>query len=183
MGEPYRTLLGHFRYEVGHHYWDVLVRDGGELFGCRALFGDDSEDYEAALKRHYDIGPPMDWQQRYVSSYASVHPWEDFAETWAHYLHIVDTLEMAGNFGIQVRPAVGDSHNLSTDIDFDPYASADFQRIVDAWLPFVFAINSVSRAMGMRDIYPFILAPPVIEKLTFIHRLVQRVREGRKPSN
>ena len=177
MGEPYRTLLGHFRHEVGHHYWDLLVRDGDHLSACRSLFGDDGEDYQMALQHHYQNGPPVDWQERYVSAYASVHPWEDFAETWAHYLHVVDTLEMAGNFGIQVSPKVDQSDGLSALIDFDPYTIADFQRVVDAWLPFVFAMNSVSRAIGARDMYPFILAPPVIEKLTFIHGLIQRVRE------
>lgn len=129
-----------------------------------------------ALQRHYDEGPPADWQQRYVSAYASVHPWEDFAETWAHYLHIVDTLEMAANFGIQVNPSIGASDGLSARIDFAPYMTADFTKIVNAWLPFVFAINGVSRAIGARDLYPFVLAPPVIEKLTFIHGLVQHAR-------
>jgi hypothetical protein len=176
MGEPYRTLLGHFRHEVGHHFWDLLVRDGGQLESCRALFGDDRGNYEEALQRHYKEGPPQDWQQRYVSAYATVHPWEDFAETWAHYLHIVDTLEMAANFGIEVRPAVDGSGGLSAQIDFDPYDVADFRRVVDNWLPFVFAVNSVNRAIGLRDMYPFIIAPPVIEKMSFIHRLVQSVR-------
>jgi hypothetical protein len=91
LAEPYRSLLGHFRHEVGHHYWDVLVRDGGRLEQCHAAFGDDSLAYEEALKRHYQHGPPADWPERFVSAYATSHPWEDFAETWAHYLHIVDT--------------------------------------------------------------------------------------------
>jgi hypothetical protein len=174
MGEPYRTLLGHFRHEVGHHFWDLLVRDGGQLSPFRNLFGDERAEYVAALQRYYHDGPPPDWQQRYVSAYAAAHPWEDFAETWAHHLHIVDTLEMAGHFGIRVQPAADKSGGLSTRIEFDPYTTPDFKRIVDAWLPFVFAMNSVSRAMGARDMYPFILAAPVIEKLTFIHELVQR---------
>ncbi|MBR0933419.1 putative zinc-binding metallopeptidase [Bradyrhizobium jicamae] len=177
MGEPYRTLLGHFRHEVGHHYWDLLVRDGGELAGCRLLFGDETLDYQAALERHYRQGPPSDWRDRFVSGYASVHPWEDFAETWAHYLHIIDTLEMAGNFGIRVAPAVGASEGMAARIDFDPYAIIDFDRVVASWLPFVFAMNSVNRAIGSKDLYPFVLAPPVIEKLRFVHRLVRR-RKG-----
>jgi hypothetical protein len=176
MGEPYRTLLGHFRHEVGHHFWDLLVHDGGQLDACRALFGDDNADYQVALQRHYKEGPPLDWQERYVSAYATVHPWEDFAETWAHYLHIVDTLEMAANFGIEVRPAADRSGSLSAAIHFDPYQVADFRPVVDAWLPFVFAMNSVNRAIGLRDMYPFIIAPPVIEKLAFIHDLVQASR-------
>ena len=172
MGEPYRTLLGHFRHEVGHHYWDVLVRDAGKLEPCRAVFGDDSQDYGEALKRHYDQGTPPGWKQHFVSAYATTHPWEDFAETWAHYLHIVDTLEMASAFGMQVDPLLDTNGELSARIDFDPYQADSIERIVKAWLPFVFAMNSVSRAMGERDLYPFVLAPDVVKKLGFIHDLV-----------
>jgi hypothetical protein len=176
MREPYRTLLGHFRHEVGHYFWDVLVRDGGWLDDCRALFGDDSEDYGAALQRHYEQGAPPDWQDRFVSAYASTHPWEDFAETWAHYLHIVDTLEMANAFGVSVNPKVDTNDELTTEVDFDPHAAGDFQRVVDAWLPLSFAMNSLNRCMGAPDLYPFVLSPPVIEKLGFIHRIVHERR-------
>ena len=172
MGEPYRTLLGHFRHEVGHHYWDILVRDAGKLEACRAIFGDDSQDYEEALKRHYAEGSPPGWPERFVSSYATTHPWEDFAETWAHYLHIVDTLDMANAFGMQVQPLLDNSGELTARIDFDPYAAQSIQQIIDVWLPFVFAMNSMNRAMGMKDLYPFVLAPPVVTKLGFIHDLV-----------
>jgi hypothetical protein len=175
MGEPYRTLLGHFRHEVGHYFWDVLVRDGGKLAACRAVFGDDSIDYGQALQRHYAEGAPPDWQQTHVSAYATMHPWEDFAETWAHYLHIVDTLEMGAEFGIQVRPKVDAGGELTARIRFNPYDAADFETIVNAWLPFAFAMNSVNRAMGMRDLYPFILSPAVVAKLGFIHALVRDV--------
>ena len=179
MGEPYRTLLGHFRHEVGHYFWDVLVRDGGKLEACRAVFGDDFVDYGESLQRHYAEGPPADWQQNFVSAYATTHPWEDFAETWAHYLHIVDTLEMAAEFGIEVHPAADRIGTLSARVAFDPYVASDFGAIVGAWLPFTFAINSVNRAMGLRDLYPFILSPAVIAKLGFIHDLVQGVATGR----
>ena len=104
MHEPYRTLLGHFRHEIGHYYWDRLVRDGKKLDAARAVFGDDRVDYNEALKAHYANGAQPDWQHNFVTSYATAHPWEDFAETWAHYLHIVDTLEMASAFGLQIRP-------------------------------------------------------------------------------
>jgi hypothetical protein len=172
MGEPYRTLIGHFRHEVGHHYWDVLVRDQGKLEACRAMFGDDSADYGEALQRHYAEGAPANWQERFVSAYATTHPWEDFAETWAHYLHIVDTLEMASAFGLQIHPAVKASAAMSARIDFDPYAAETVAPIMAAWFPFVFAMNGVNRAMGNRDLYPFVLPPPVIAKLGFIHDLV-----------
>jgi len=174
MGEPYRTLLGHFRHEVGHHYWDLLVRDGGQLDACRVLFGDDREDYAEALRAHYEHGAPSDWHAHFVSAYATTHPWEDFAETWAHYLHIVDTLEMASEFGMQVKPSLDRLGGLSAAIDFDPYIAEDFEKIANAWFPFVFAMNSVNRAMGVSDLYPFILSPAVLRKLGFIHGLVQR---------
>src|SRR6202012_1263794 len=92
------------------------------------LSGDDSRDYQSALEQHYRDGPPPDWQEHYVSAYASVHPWEDFAETWAHYLHIVDTLEMAGNFGMRVKPLTQGGAELLTDLNFDPYSVVDFSR-------------------------------------------------------
>lgn len=172
MGEPYRTLLGHFRHEVGHYYWDLLVRDGGRLDACRAVFGDDAIDYEAALKAHYEQGVPADWQESYISAYATTHPWEDFAETWAHYLHIVDTLEMARAFGIEVRPRIDETGDISTTTDLDIGAGTDIRRIVEAWIPLCFALNSVNRCLGQSDLYPFVLSPAVIDKLGFMHRLV-----------
>jgi hypothetical protein len=172
MGEPYRTLLGHFRHEVGHHYWDILVRDAGKLDACRAIFGDDREDYQAALKRHYDLGAPANWQDNFVSAYATTHSWEDFAETWAHYFHIVDTLEMASSFGMSLKPRLDAGGALGVSIDFDPYESNDIQQIIGAWLPFVLAMNSVNRAIGRGDLYPFVLGTPVINKLAFVHALI-----------
>jgi hypothetical protein len=119
MGEPYRTLLGHFRHESGHHFWNLLVRDAGRLDACRAVFGDDSIDYNEALQRHYKEGTPPDWQNSFVSAYATTHPWEDFAETWAHYLHILDTLEMASAFRMRVQPEVARTEDLDADIDLE----------------------------------------------------------------
>jgi hypothetical protein len=179
LAEPYRSLLGHFRHEVGHHYWDILVRDGGKLEECRAAFGDDSQDYEAALKRHYEQGAPADWTERFVSAYATSHPWEDFAETWAHYLHIVDTLETASAFGLRIKPAIDMDGAHSARLDFDPYVTGTIDEIIDAWAPFVIAMNSVNRAMGRPDLYPFVLAPAVIEKLRFVHDLVRGAAAGK----
>ncbi len=177
MGEPYRTLLGHFRHEVGHYYWDRLVRDGGRLDACRAVFGDDSQDYDQALQRHYAEGAPANWQENYVHQRLCDHaPWEDFAETWAHYLHIVDTLEMAGAFGVRVDPSSTTDGELEASVDFDPYKAGDVQQLIDAWLPLTFALNSLNRGMGQADLYPFVLSPAVIEKLGFIHHLVHARR-------
>ena len=170
MGEPYRTLLGHFRHEIGHYFWDRLVAgDSGRLEEFRVSFGDDRQDYGEALKRHYDEGAPPNWQDNYISMYAAMHPWEDFAETWAHYLHIVDTLETAGAFGLKVKPRRARSV-LAAAIDFDPY-KAGLERLIDAWLPVEFATNSMNRSMGLTDLYPFLLSPKVIEKLGYIHAL------------
>ena len=172
MGEPYRTLLGHFRHEIGHFYWDKLVRDGGQLAECRAVFGDDTADYEAALKAHYEKGVPANWRADYISSYATTHAWEDFAETWAHYLHIVDSLEMARAFGMSVSPRADETGALTVDADVDVYGVEDFAPLVNAWVPLSFALNSINRCMGQSDLYPFIISPKVVEKLGFIHRLV-----------
>jgi hypothetical protein len=178
MGEPYRTLLGHFRHEIGHYFWNVLVRSDPSLEGFRAVFGDERQDYGQALQAHYASGPKEDWQDEYVSAYAGAHPWEDFAETWAHYLHIVDTLETASAFGMRVRPRVTRGSELAADVNFDPHQEADLNRLVTVWLPLTFAVNSLNRSMGQPDLYPFVLSPAVIGKLAFIHERI-RAASGR----
>jgi hypothetical protein len=180
MGEPYRTILGHFRHEVGHFYWDVLVRDGNRLAECRTVFGNDEEDYGEALQRHYDRGVPSNWQENYISSYATTHAWEDFAETWAHYLHIIDTLEMARSLGMTIRPAVDKAGVLAADAQVDLYQPGEFAPLMRTWLPLSFAMNSVNRCMGQTDLYPFVLSPAVEKKLGFIHWLLHEGRAGTK---
>jgi hypothetical protein len=175
MCEPYRTLLGHFRHEIAHYLWEHLVANGPRLAEFRGIFGDERQDYAMALSRYYAEGPPADWPERFVTGYASSHPWEDFAETWAHYLHMVDTLETAGAFGLGVKPKLRDEA-LGTVIDFDPH-HAELDKLISAWLPLTFAVNSINRSMGMPDIYPFHLAPAVIFKLAFVHRTIQAKSE------
>jgi hypothetical protein len=172
MHEPYRTLVGHFRHEVAHYYWDVLVRDGGFVEVCRATFGDETANYEEALKAYYAKGAPPDWQDNFISAYATSHPWEDFAETWAHYLHIVDTLEMARAFGMYVHPRLASSGELDAQVDFDPYLVREASPLIDTWIPLSNALNGLNRTMGLPDLYPFILSPPVVKKLSVIHDLV-----------
>ncbi len=173
MHEPYRTLLGHFRHEIAHYYWDRLVRDGPALDGFRQVFGDERDDYNEALKRHYKDGAPPDWREHYVSAYATSHPWEDFAETFAHYLHIVDTLDTAEAFGVEIHPRnVSEADALSAEVHFEPYHTRSIETLVNAWVPLTFALNSLNRSMGLGDLYPFILSRAVIEKLGFIHDLV-----------
>jgi hypothetical protein len=166
LGEPYRTVLGHFRHEVGHYYWPLLVGEASARERCRELFGDEREDYRAALERHYEHGPPPDWSQRFVSAYATMHPWEDWAETFAHYLHIWDTLQTAGAYGVKVHGA-------------HPAPDADgFRALLDDWLPLTYALNALSRSMGRDDLYPFVLPAPVVDKLAFVH---ERVTAARRP--
>jgi hypothetical protein len=172
MHEPYRTLLGHFRHEIGHYFWDRLLRDRGRLDACRALFGDDRQDYAQALQTYYNNGAPADWQSRFVSAYATSHPWEDFAETWAHYLHIVDTLEIARAFGLSTHPRLTRGDELDASVEFDPYRAPGMVPLIDSWLPLSLALNSLNRAMGQSDLYPFVLSQPAIDKLGFVHDLV-----------
>ena len=168
MGEPYRTLLGHFRHEIAHYFWDHLVASSPAIDEFRQLFGDERQDYQEALQRHYANGAPSDWVQRYVTPYASAHPWEDFAETWAHYFHMVDTLETATAFGLRLRPEIATQAGLEAVMDFDPHL-AHMDRIINSWLPLTFAVNSINRSMGQPDLYPFVLSPAVISKLAFVH--------------
>jgi hypothetical protein len=173
MDEPYRTILGHFRHESGHYYWERLIRDGEWLAPWREMFGDEREDYGQALERNYQEGPPSDWPDHFVSAYAAAHPWEDWAECWAHYLHIVDTLETAYQYGLSIRPVSGNEDPSAVRPDFDAYREPDFDAIVEHWFPLTFALNSLNRSMGHEHAYPFVLSPPVIEKLRFVHRVVR----------
>jgi hypothetical protein len=174
MGEPYRTLLGHLRHEIGHHYWDLLVDTDAERDGYRALFGDESQDYSAALQRHYTQGPPPGWQQSFVSSYATAHPWEDFAETWAHFIHITDTLETAATFNLETAPKADDT--LAAEVHFDPYRAGSAHQLVTSWVPVAALVNSLNRSMGTPDAYPFVLSEPVTAKLDYMLGLCGRAR-------
>jgi hypothetical protein len=187
MGESYRTLLGHFRHELGHFYWDRLIRDDPpRLEAFRRLFGDERSDYAAALQRHYGDGAPADWQAYHISAYAASHPWEDWAESWAHYLHITDTLEMvhALNFPLgQLEPAdanslaAGDTAQGSMpSVPEDKPAVESFDRILERWLVLSLACNSINRCMGLPDLYPFVISPGAAAKLAFVHETVAMVR-------
>ena len=177
MHERYRTLIGHFRHEVGHYYWDVLIAGNEKnLTDFRQLFGNDEEDYQAALQRHYKTGPPKDWQQRYISEYATTHAWEDWAETWAHYLHLLDMLETAYTFGMRIAPPLDEQHMMSLEANFDPYREPDMERIIAACVPLSFAVNTLNRGMGRKDLYPFVINAAVREKLAFVHRVVRSYR-------
>jgi hypothetical protein len=167
MGEPYRTMLGHLRHETGHYYWPVLVERAARLDEFRALFGDERADYGEAMSQHYARGPAPGWENDHVSAYATMHPWEDWAESFAHYLHIRDTLQTAAAYGIRIdAPEDALSTNPSVDTDHEP-----FQMILADWLPLTYALNAVNRSMGRDDLYPFVLSPTVVEKLAWVHRV------------
>ena len=182
MHEPYRTLLGHLRHEVGHYYWDRLIWDSPWLDDFRTLFGDERESYADALKRHYDNGAPPDWDQRFVSTYASSHPWEDWAETWAHYLHIEDTLVTALSFGLGAGDVEIDTEPFTKDVLWQPdvEGASEFLEFVNAWVELTGVLNELSRSMGVHDFYPFVLNRPVVAKLQFIHCVVREARAARR---
>lgn len=172
LREPYRTLLGHFRHESGHYYWDRLIRDSKWLDGFRKLFGDEREDYAAALKRHYEQGPRPDWQQQFVSAYASVHPWEDWAESWAHYLHMTDALETAADAGLSLRPKRPGQPKLKSAPDPHDDNPEPFDKLINSWYPLTYLLNNLNRGLGLPDGYPFVLSPPAVKKLRFVHYVV-----------
>jgi hypothetical protein len=183
FGEPYRTLLGHFRHEIGHYYWDLLVAGKPVLERFRARFGDERESYGDALERNYERPCSFNWSERYVSAYAASHPWEDWAETFAHYLHIRDTLQTAANFGLHVSPsapAVAPRDGKLATQASEEVAQRDFASVIAEWLPLTYAFNAANRSMGKEDLYPFILAKQVIDKLAFVHQLVRDTAEARE---
>ena len=177
LGEPYRTLIGHLRHESGHFYWDQLVRDGGRLDAFRSVFGDERQNYAQALSAHYAKGNDLgDWAQRHVSAYASAHPWEDWAETWAHYLHLVDLLETAASY--QTTVMVPEPHASWLHSMQDPFGTPPpgFDDMVRQWVPLTLLLNSLNRSLGQSDAYPFALSAGAMGKLRFVHELVQSVR-------
>jgi hypothetical protein len=174
LGEPYRTLLGHVRHEIGHYYWDRLIANSARsgnanLEAFRAQFGDEREDYATALRHHYEGGPPADWQDRFVTAYASAHAWEDWAETWAHYLHMTDTLETAAACGVSIRPRRKGEPALTQAPASAGTASGSFDRLIQSWFPLTYVLNNLNRGLGLPDGYPFVLSTPAIEKLRFVH--------------
>jgi hypothetical protein len=175
MHEPYRTLLGHFRHEIGHYYWDRLIAGSDRLDAFRELFGDERADYGKALQAHYERGPVANWQDRLISSYAGAHPWEDWAESWAHYLHMTDTLETASACGVALKPRGPNQPTLKADPKLIERGS--FDRMLDAWFPLTYLLNNLNRGLGLPDGYPFVLSTPVIEKLRFVHDTVLAVSQ------
>jgi hypothetical protein len=165
MAEPYRTVLGHFRHEVGHYYCELLALTDDRHEEFLALFGDESVSYEEALQRHYSTGSDDDWQDNFVSAYAAMHPLEDFAEVFGHFLHIADTLQTAEEFGL-----------ISSEQAVGPLDAPLAEVIERTWLPLTKGLNQINRSMGRADLYPFVLAAPVIAKLIFVADLIAKAK-------
>lgn len=182
MGEPYRTILGHLRHEVGHYYWDRLISGTPWIEDFRKLFGDERRDYAQALQKYYQNGPALDWQRLFVSAYASSHPWEDWAECWAHYLHIADTFATVRSFGLDP--------DTSLDIEIEPFNvdslydgghsdASGFLHFINSWIRLTAPLNEMSRAMGLADFYPFVLSRSAVAKLHFVHVVIAEAGAGK----
>lgn len=182
LHEPYRTLLGHLRHESGHFFWDRLVVETGRAEEFRTLFGDERQDYGQALQNYYGRDP-MDnrWLDSFVSAYATSHPWEDWAESWAHYLHMVDLLETAASYSTCIAMP-GPLQEQETQCMQDPFAThapPSFDTMLDQWVPLTLLTNSLNRSLGQDDAYPFALSMGARRKLEFVHRAVGARAAGR----
>ena len=172
LNENYRTLIGHLRHESGHYYWDRLIKNSHLIEQFRTLFGDERMDYSKSMHDYYKQGPKMNWQNVWVSAYASMHPWEDWAETWAHYLHMVDTLETASDFDFSVsgnkvaNPLVGSGQH-----DY-VYTATSFTHLFNDWCRLTEVLNGLNRSMGLEDAYPFVIPISALDKLRFVHQVV-----------
>lgn len=172
LREPYRTLLGHLRHESGHYYWDRLIAGSAYLADFRRIFGDERADYAQAMKRNYEQGPPQGWQDSFISAYAAMHPWEDWAETWAHYLHMVDTLDTASACGIRIDPPRRDEPSLSTVPNPASNPDVPFDAMMNGWTTITYVLNSLNRGLGNDDAYPFVLSVAAMTKLRFVHQVI-----------
>lgn len=158
--ESYRTVLGHMRHESGHHFWTFVKKDSGLLEEFKQRFGLENEDYAIALKQFYECGPCDAWSERFISPYASAHPLEDWAECWAHYLHIYDGLETAAALGMApINPA-----------------ELCFQEKITLWRSVSAGLNEMNRSLGLQDAYPFVINTTVAEKLGFVDRVVTHLQ-------
>lgn len=179
LGEPYRTMLGHFRHEVGHYYQWILVEQSDWIHECRTLFGDERASYSDALDRHYREGAPAGWEASYISEYATMHPWEDFAETFAHYLHITDALTTAAAGALVLQASRLDGL-VGSDIAPRPtYQESSADEMLAHWHWLSLLLNRLNHAVGKGDLYPFTLTAPVRTKLDFVHRVVTDVARRR----
>ncbi len=178
LHEPYRTLAGHFRHESGHYYWDRLIAERGAFDGFRQIFGDERPDYRAALQTHYADGPPADWQAQFISAYASAHPMEDWAETWSHYLHVVDTVETAAACGVSLQPRRADEPSLARAKPAVAGRDGSFDELIESWYAVTYLMNNLNRGLGLADAYPFVWSDAAIAKLRYVHDTIGRAQSA-----
>lgn len=184
LGEAYRTLIGHFRHEIAHYFWNRFFSGKPDsdplLGGFREVFGDERQDYAAALARHYRSGSPPASPGEFITAYAAVHPWEDWAETWAHYFHTIDGLETAASFGLKSEmvpipftlfPA--EAATLPAGLSLQENEHDRFLDKLHAWAKVAPAINEIVASLGHESIYPFVLSVPIVRKLYFVHYMIQ----------
>lgn len=189
LGEASRTLLGHFRHESGHYLWyrcfSSLDWAHPLRQAFREVFGDDTRDYSSALSRHYQYGPPPDWQQHYISAYAASHPWEDWAETWAHYLQMIDGFETCDSLGLRMDGVAAPAAALLPEAGLPDTALEDnarFQAWLQHWIGLASMLNEISRSFGAPFLYPFIISPPVARKLRLAHQFASQWRKTQFPA-
>ncbi|GGG61010.1 hypothetical protein GCM10011415_03810 [Salipiger pallidus] len=164
LSELYRSMLGHMRHETAHFLF-VRLSDSPEFLDqFRTVFGDERADYGKALERHYDDPEPADYD--HITSYANAHPHEDWAETLAHLMHLIDLLDSAAAVSLSLPEGPKPGH--------DPYATADVDAEISMAVDMAIAINHVNRAMDLPDLYPFVLTQGVREKISFAHGWLRR---------
>ncbi len=170
LQEPYRTMIGHMRHEIAHMLWWRLSLRADFLDAFRAIFGDERANYQTALTRHYTDGPPPGWRDEFLTTYASAHPHEDWAESVAHLLHLTD---ISDSF-----IASGLSSAELPHANWDPYSEPDAAALIRVAVPLVVGVNHINRSMGLSDIYPFVLSQTAQRKLAFVHRWLRRGAQG-----
>jgi hypothetical protein len=171
--EPYRTLLGHFRHEIGHFYWDLLVNDTTLQAPFKLIFGDETLDYQAAINGYHGRFDRSYDRMGFISEYATSHPWEDWAETFAHFLHIVSTLDSLAGLPLSLDERARQTLT-------DPYLESDFEALLALWMPLARGLNELNRSLGMSDAYPFDISPAVKGKLHLVHMAISAFREQQK---
>ncbi|MEX2365496.1 MAG: putative zinc-binding metallopeptidase, partial [Pseudohongiellaceae bacterium] len=144
----------------------------GQQDSFRELFGDERQDYRQAMQNYYQQKNPPAWQDGFISAYASAHPWEDWAETWAHYLHMIDTLETANDIGFRIQNDPHAENENSGESDLSSVKGMNFNALMDDWASLTIGLNALNRSMGLPDAYPFVLSPRATAKLRFVHHII-----------
>ena len=162
---PFRTLIGNLRHKVGHHYWHRLVGQSDHVTPFRRLFGDERADYPAAIEPH-QAAVAHHWDaSRFVTGRAESHPFEDWAETFAHYLHILDATDTAEAYRLPDGQCEMGRPQSSP-------GGGTFAEILRLWRPTAPAVNALAASLGLPAVYPFQLTGVVLQKFEFVHARV-----------